>query len=482
MAAAKVLTLFCALALLLPSALTAQTPVRVKIVQSSIGDGQLRAFFAVEDSSGASMRDLKPEHVRIVYDGRETGMVSTRWLGDRAEGTAVVLLLDVSKSLTTRSHRHMQAAARALIRRLQTRDRMTIMTVGSRARTLTEYTGDTLVLQKTIAGLARTDSTTNLHRSLRDAGDRAVVQDTALPERRVVLLFSDGHDNATGTVSTTEMLEVLRLQGVDVHALGLEGRSQAQGAKAGIDHLGVLARASGGDVIDARRLTADTIAAMLIDRMTRVHGVDVKLQEKPAPGSAAHLEIACTLGGMTVRSGRDVRSVAATGTVASPGGRTVWYLWILAVVLVGAAAVVFVHRRRRAMLARSAAALMQEVSSDYNAPTVLQNDIGSMKIRIDPIRGGDNMRTIECALMDKLVIGRDSDVDIAVHRDPHVSKRHAELRREGNAVMLVDLHSTNGTSVNGTPVMTRTRLDTGDVLTIGRTELRITIEKKHEAR
>jgi hypothetical protein len=55
--------------------------------------------------------------------------------------------------------------------------------------------------------------------------------------------------------------------------------------------------------------------------------------------------------------------------------------------------------------------------------------------------------------------------------DPNVSRRHAQVRREGDAVMVVDLGSTNGTRVNGV-VVREHRLAPGDVVTVGGTALR----------
>jgi hypothetical protein len=55
--------------------------------------------------------------------------------------------------------------------------------------------------------------------------------------------------------------------------------------------------------------------------------------------------------------------------------------------------------------------------------------------------------------------------------DPNVSRRHAQLRREGAEVVLVDLGSTNGTKVNGVTVREH-RLAPGDVISVGTTTLR----------
>jgi hypothetical protein len=68
-----------------------------------------------------------------------------------------------------------------------------------------------------------------------------------------------------------------------------------------------------------------------------------------------------------------------------------------------------------------------------------------------------------------VVIGRLSTNDVVLS-DPNVSRRHAELRRDGDSWVLVDLGSTNGTVVNG-KLAREHPLDEGDRLTFGKTEL-----------
>lgn len=69
----------------------------------------------------------------------------------------------------------------------------------------------------------------------------------------------------------------------------------------------------------------------------------------------------------------------------------------------------------------------------------------------------------------RVVIGRSKDCEVQI-TDPNASRRHAELRQEGAAYWLIDLDSTNGTSVNGSRTA-RAKLDSGDVITIGGTDL-----------
>lgn len=70
---------------------------------------------------------------------------------------------------------------------------------------------------------------------------------------------------------------------------------------------------------------------------------------------------------------------------------------------------------------------------------------------------------------DRSVIGRLSGSEIEVD-DPGASRRHAEIRRQGDRYVVVDLGSTNGTLVNDSPVSEAT-LEDGDRITIGRTVL-----------
>ena len=68
-----------------------------------------------------------------------------------------------------------------------------------------------------------------------------------------------------------------------------------------------------------------------------------------------------------------------------------------------------------------------------------------------------------------VVIGRMSSNDVVLG-DSNVSRRHAELRRNPEGWVLIDLGSTNGTLVNG-KLAREHRLSDGDRLTFGTSEL-----------
>ncbi len=66
-------------------------------------------------------------------------------------------------------------------------------------------------------------------------------------------------------------------------------------------------------------------------------------------------------------------------------------------------------------------------------------------------------------------IGRLPECDVTLN-DANVSRRHAEIRPEGDAFVLVDLGSTNGSRVNGVRVSRRELVD-GDEISCGNSRL-----------
>lgn len=78
------------------------------------------------------------------------------------------------------------------------------------------------------------------------------------------------------------------------------------------------------------------------------------------------------------------------------------------------------------------------------------------------------------------VIGRAEDCDLRL-ADPGASRRHAELRRIDDDVIVIDLGSTNGTLLNGERV-DRADLRNGDEITVGETTFVFRAAGRHSGR
>jgi Inner membrane component of T3SS, cytoplasmic domain len=72
-----------------------------------------------------------------------------------------------------------------------------------------------------------------------------------------------------------------------------------------------------------------------------------------------------------------------------------------------------------------------------------------------------------------LTLGRGGQNDLVLTGDEFASARHARIEVRGDGVWVQDLESTNGTYVNGSRIAGAQRLDAGDVLRVGETDLRV---------
>jgi pSer/pThr/pTyr-binding forkhead associated (FHA) protein len=70
-----------------------------------------------------------------------------------------------------------------------------------------------------------------------------------------------------------------------------------------------------------------------------------------------------------------------------------------------------------------------------------------------------------------VTVGRGGQNDLVLAGDEFASARHARIEARGDGVWVQDLDSTNGTYVNGSRVAGAQRLDPGDVLRVGETDL-----------
>ena len=81
----------------------------------------------------------------------------------------------------------------------------------------------------------------------------------------------------------------------------------------------------------------------------------------------------------------------------------------------------------------------------------------------------------EIDVVEVLEIGRITVGAGALAGDPELSRQHARIARAGEAFVIDDLGSTNGTIVNGQPVAAPRALETGDTIEVGTTTLTVEV-------
>ena len=85
-------------------------------------------------------------------------------------------------------------------------------------------------------------------------------------------------------------------------------------------------------------------------------------------------------------------------------------------------------------------------------------------------------KSFRVPLNQAIVIGRKADVcDIAIDYEKSISSKHCEISVSGGKFYVTDLQSSNGTFLNGSRVLTKTEIFSGNTLKLGRLELRFEV-------
>lgn len=95
---------------------------------------------------------------------------------------------------------------------------------------------------------------------------------------------------------------------------------------------------------------------------------------------------------------------------------------------------------------------------------------GALMLAVE--RGPRELAGVKLPIAGPVVIGRSPGADIVIG-DDFVSGRHARVSPAGDAALLEDLDSTNGTIADGRPVTGRVTLKAGSVIDIGSTRLKV---------
>lgn len=87
----------------------------------------------------------------------------------------------------------------------------------------------------------------------------------------------------------------------------------------------------------------------------------------------------------------------------------------------------------------------------------------------------DGIKFHDLSLKETTVLGREKGCDIVV-TDNNASRKHCEVHGLGGGYVIKDLHSKNGTCVNGAPVSSWTLKD-GDLISIGSSVFKYILHK-----
>ena len=100
---------------------------------------------------------------------------------------------------------------------------------------------------------------------------------------------------------------------------------------------------------------------------------------------------------------------------------------------------------------------------------------GALPLRLTVVRGARQGEDFQATLKPgtAIVVGSESGSHVQLAGDPDVAPRHCALQLSDNILTIVEVEAGFRTTRNGVPIRSRAKLDDGDIIGVGSTELRV---------
>ena len=461
-------SLFC----LVIDATSAGEAGRFAVSQLSFQAPTLTAYLDILDQNGQPPGSLTPADLSAKIQGHALKVAEVTSFDASGEGVTYIFLLDVSKSIQRVQFEEMRTAINHWIDDLNGNDRMTIFAFGAQVRQLIDFTADKVSLKAALKNVMPTDLQTKLYLALRDAINLRQRTDAGLSNRLVIVILSDGKDEGSG-FTADDVRALVQQSPMPIYAIG-SSRLPAKERDEYLEALNRLAILSGGLYVGSGPLSAtyneirQAIRRVFVVRLT-CDACQVNSQSQP-------LEVTLTTGSVARTAQLAVNLVVPPQPTAAaePWWKQVisWKLAIPLVLLLGIALIVVrrvvIHNLRKPPP-------VPPPTEPIPTPVVQPAKVSQpgRRIQLTVVTGKDHGRTDNVNLSGKTVIGRDAGCDVSYPSDSEMSAKHYELILAGEHVEVLDLGTTNGTLLNGARLVTQQRLEDGDLIRAGRTEIRI---------
>lgn len=481
---------------------TAADVITMRAGQAVARHPEIKVYIDALDQSGNPVDALAAGQLSATIGQIQADVKEIKRFDQSGEGVGYVFLVDISRSISAGQFEQMKAAINLWVDKMRDTDRSAVISFGEKVTTVQDYTADKNALKNGVKTLAMSDNKTQLHQGIAKAIEMSHRIDATLPSRRVIVMLSDGEDDFPGGMTRNEVLAVMKEDRVPLYAIGFS--PQGKKGEANLKTLGEFARMSGGEFFDSNGAELGKLYESIQQKVLKSFLVKLDATKATADGKLYRLQLTFNSAGKTMTDGLDLRILSPAGPTLEPwyinfykkipiwgygvGGAFLILIIILFVVIRSrrkkAAQLIAEEEERRSVIAEQEAAQRKAAAESARAAedkrksdeqlTVKKASAPGLKIKFTILGNSGNQRDYGISLSGRSFIGRSSECDLAISDDEEISKRNSELTLEGGYVMISDLNSTNGTFVNGVPVKTGHRLKSGDLILIGRTELRIT--------
>jgi len=415
---------------------------------------EITALASVLNATGQPIEGLID--FRASVDGTAAEPLSVQPVVSQQLGIAVVLLIDVSGSMSGEPLAQAKAAADAFVQDLLPQDVAAVVAFAKTAPVDSTFTGNPNALRDQIDALKISDEPgTALHDAVFNGLSIAVAAPTT---RRAIVLLTDGKDSGRSVSQHTheEVLSSAASAGIPIFAIGLGSTPDAE-------FLQALSQSAGGRFLEAKT-PADIPNIFNEVGATLRSQYAIRLPLSPAPSAERELVLRVDVDGETLTGRTRFRAEAAI----EPQGDSTTAAWLFVlpavVALLGVASVgVFLLRRRRRLGLAGGPGTDSTVSLRNTGDSpIAATALGSLRLVDGPNAG------IRVSLASGPVdIGSDPSCGLQLDTaDRSVAATHARAWLQSGRLMVHHLARGHQTIVAGKPIDWAT-LEPGDTFQVG---------------
>ena len=423
---------------------------------------------------------IKPEQFSVSVGSKPTSILSVDGYRQTGEGVAYIFLVDISKSLQAQQFQHIKQALQHWSNAMSDQDRAALLTFGNKVQQILPFSADHERLITAIAGLSVSDNQTSLYQGLLETMNLVRQQSPDLPARRAIVVLSDGMDDTVSGISVDDIITQSHEYQVPIYSIGFAAPPISEAKRQGLKIMGTLAHQSGGFFVQADADQIDIAYKQLQQHILQAYRIQINCPDCQADGQLYRLNLTWNDGQNILSDGLDLRLLPQHTAKPSPSpspGSTDLPVALLIFSLGVCAFLIGLFMIYRQRLAKPPLEVFDPVT--VTQPVVaLAKPILSLSVKLTIVSGLQKGQTFQLPVGENTTLGRSSQCDLSLVEDVEISAQHAMLQYLENKLSIRDLNSTNGTLVNGVPIHNTFPLKSGDLILLGRTELRIEFSGK----
>ena len=474
---------------------------KINIRQVQPFNDALRVYVDMTDSDGRAIEPPQASKINTYIDGEKLMVQRVKRFSESGEGMAYIFLIDVSGSIGASAFNKIKQSTVHWAEKMSEKDRAAIVTFGNEAKIVRDYTQSSQEIAETVNNISNSDGRTMLYGGLEKALELIERTDVGIPKRKVVILLTDGINEYGGTTED-EIVQKFKEKTIPVYSVWNPG-TRGSGER----FVNRLTEATNGEKYNLYKYSPESIYDTLFDRLKQTLMIDLGYSAAYADEKSHNIKMSvweneheitdeteCVLKKTQDSLGVVPTSVPGTAQTNESEGNSMSginlnmnMIIIIAVILLVLAIIVviiaLISRNNKNSEPKYRALIGGNVYSQYDAntpkpmpPTPDPTPVGrvrntsGMPVTMTEVGGSDVKKGF---LSGELLVGRNPDCDIVIS-DSQTSGKHCRFVFENGNMLVEDLKSTNGTTLNGMTFVGKTKVNSGDMIMFGNKEYRIT--------